>query len=825
MAIIRTEAQLQMTVEGGIYVGVLAMLMFSLQLLIKLARIQMQPRPKYVKPEPLFKNYDAGQNWNWDWVMVFQVHGPNDYISDYQRHYSLRRIVERLEMGGLETKLFKSYSYDKIFCKIRCSAERLKDQAADVDYPLLMDMTEVRCRIERGYRDEFGKYKWYPRRAGWKLVGEDEDGEKLEKTFDNSIVDSEGQSGYIFNEHIYGKYDKRPDLQSPSVYVTYPASNSIFRSVDRLKLIMGIMEGDIKQEGCSLVLKELVTRGACLAIYPLHDDDALQTIQDRWLTYLEPPWAQPIDLVKDYFGEKVGMYFLFLGTYTSWLTYAAVLGAQSYLLEIIPSPLATWSTAICGLVMSLWSTVFLEAWKGVQARATMTWGMTGFEGTEQDRTEFEGHEIHSPVTGLPDAYFPDSEKSRRITCSYLQVLLCMVYVSAVNSGVFYVYAYVSRWPIEGYVYVHPFFTGNFSLTRIICNFTLAMVIQLTNGYFMPFATRMNFIENHRTETAFEDALIAKVFVFQFVNSYGALFYVAMSQAPLATMIGETQPWKTQRFSCEPRCLGDVGALLGTIFIIRVVMGNYQEVITPYLARVQRDMKNKKQDDNDDSEYENPSDPARMRKRQVSPAEEQYEKDDYDFLSLFDDYGEMVIQFGYTTLFVSAFPLAPMFACVANFIEIRVDGWKMCQNTRRPWPAGAEDIGTWESILTIMSILATITNGLMITQTSPTFAALPNAHRLVIFVLLEWFLVGVKIVLMAVFDDVPDDVEMQIERQEFLISKIILNERDEEKDLGDDELFEIEEPPVFSCDPGIQDPNKKHQKDGDNEKKDEKKEDE
>ena len=62
--------------------------------------------------------------------------------------------------------------------------------------------------------------------------------------------------------------------------------------------------------------------------------------------------------------------------------------------------------------------------------------------------------------------------------------------------------------------------------------------------------------------------------------------------------------------------------------------------------------------------------------------------------------------------------------------------------------------------------------------------------------------------MAALDDVPEDVEMQIERQDFLISKIIGLERDEEKDLEDDELFEIEEPPVHASDPGIRDPNKK-----------------
>ena len=55
--------------------------------------------------------------------------------------------------------------------------------------------------------------------------------------------------------------------------------------------------------------------------------------------------------------------------------------------------------------MSLWATLFLECWKGEEARAKLEWGMTGFEETEEDRTEFEGREIHSPVTGLPDAYF------------------------------------------------------------------------------------------------------------------------------------------------------------------------------------------------------------------------------------------------------------------------------------------------------------------------------------------------------------------------------------------------------------------------------------
>ena len=184
----------------------------------------MKPRPKYVKPDPLFKNWEAGQNWNWDWVMVFSVRGPGDYVSDFQRGHTLRRVVERLERGGLETKLYKSYDYDKIFCKIRCSADRLRDQAAEVSYPLLLDETTIVSRMERGRIDPVtGAYRWYPRRKGWTLVGEDADGNRLEKEFDTAIVDTEDQSDYPYERFIYGKFDKRPDLQHPCVYVTYPA--------------------------------------------------------------------------------------------------------------------------------------------------------------------------------------------------------------------------------------------------------------------------------------------------------------------------------------------------------------------------------------------------------------------------------------------------------------------------------------------------------------------------------------------------------------------------------------------------------------------------
>lgn len=62
--------------------------------------------------------------------------------------------------------------------------------------------------------------------------------------------------------------------------------------------------------------------------------------------------------------------------------------------------------------------------------------------------------------------------------------------------------------------------------------------------------------------------------------------------------------------------------------------------------------------------------------------------------------ELAIQYGYVTLFVSAFPLAPLLSLLSNVVEIRTDGWKLLHAYRRALPLGAEDIGTWFAIFQV-----------------------------------------------------------------------------------------------------------------------------
>lgn len=55
---------------------------------------------------------------------------------------------------------------------------------------------------------------------------------------------------------------------------------------------------------------------------------------------------------------------------------------------------------------------------------------------------------------------------------------------------------------------------------------------------------------------------------------------------------------------------------------------------------------------------------------------------------------LVIQYGFTTIFVAAFPLAPLLALFSNLVEIRLDAIKMVRLQRRLVPRKAKDIGQW-----------------------------------------------------------------------------------------------------------------------------------
>uniref|UniRef100_A0A8C6UAG5 Anoctamin n=1 Tax=Neogobius melanostomus TaxID=47308 RepID=A0A8C6UAG5_9GOBI len=192
-------------------------------------------------------------------------------------------------------------------------------------------------------------------------------------------------------------------------------------------------------------IKRLLNNGTYTAAFPLHDCRYWESSSypncesDRYKLYRH--WArflcffkeQPIHLIRKYYGEKIGLYFAWLGFYTEMLLLAAVVGTICFVYGLLTYEENEWSKEICdekiggNIVMcplcdrkcgywqlskicnSSWVrtlhemnnysylhlhivTLFLEFWKRRQARLEYEWDLVDFEEEQQKlqlRPEYE----------------------------------------------------------------------------------------------------------------------------------------------------------------------------------------------------------------------------------------------------------------------------------------------------------------------------------------------------------------------------------------------------------------------------------------------------
>ncbi|KAH8098068.1 intracellular chloride channel [Aureococcus anophagefferens] len=539
----------------------------------------------------------------------------------------------------------------------------------------------------------------------------------------------------------------------------------------------------------------------------LHDWSELKQVEAKWLVYWAWPWNMPLDRIADYYGEKA-TYFMI----------AAVAGfAVQVDISVSVNLQNAESVPYFCLFMALWSSAFIAQWKRTQSRWAMRWGMVGFETAL----------IHSPVDGELTTYFPPAVAARRARWSGAIIAVC----GAASLGVVYCLFILnvlmkyptwehrltpSTWlknvPGIPQASIRPTVIG-------IANTAQIMVMECVRSV----AVALNDAEGHRTDTAYEDALIAKTFIFTFVNAYTTFFYTAFVKQFQAQVEGMTMKIGRRGSECEPQvasgrsdCMLDLKTQLSSIFVSRVLISNVKEVLVPYYFWARRSVQGARTSTTsrppsratrpgarrgagrrrpeaagplraapgplrrrDPAPEEARTTPPRggaaepLADRALTPPEVEAALEEYDvMIGPFDDYAELVIIFGFGVLFVAAFPLAPLMASVNSYVKIRVNGWRISQRHRRPWPRGAEDIGTWGTIIELLSYLSVITNGLMIVFTGLFVENARVATKILYYLLYTHGVFLAKFLVALVVNDVPHDVAIMVERQKFTESKLI-----------------------------------------------------
>ena len=96
---------------------------------------------------------------------------------------------------------------------------------------------------------------------------------------------------------------------------------------------------------------------------------------------------QPLNFIKDYFGEKFGFYFAWLIHYTGWLIPVAIVGVAFGIAMIADGSskgvepdhyLANPLSIIYALIIMIWITLFTESWRRKQNYIGNEWLVRNF---------------------------------------------------------------------------------------------------------------------------------------------------------------------------------------------------------------------------------------------------------------------------------------------------------------------------------------------------------------------------------------------------------------------------------------------------------------
>ncbi|XP_039091457.1 anoctamin-1 isoform X5 [Hyaena hyaena] len=546
--------------------------------------------------------------------------------------------------------------------------------------------------------------------------------------------------------------------------------DSFFDSKTRSSIVYEIL----KRTTCtkakySMGITSLLANGVYSAAYPLHDGDyegENVEFNDRKLLYQE--WAsygvfykyQPIDLVRKYFGEKIGLYFAWLGVYTQMLIPASVVGIIVFLYgcatvdQNIPSmemcdqrhnitmcPLCDktcsyWkmssacatarashlfdnpATVFFSVFMALWAATFMEHWKRKQMRLNYRWDLTGFEEEEEavkdhPRAEYEARVLEKSLRKESKNKETDKVKLtwRDRFTAYVTNLVSIVFMIAVTFAIvlgviIYRISTAAALAMNSSPSVRSNIRVTVTATAVIINLVVIILLDEVYGCIARWLTK---IEVPKTEKSFEERLIFKAFLLKFVNSYTPIFYVAFFKGRFVGRPGDyVYIFRSFRMEeCAPGgCLMELCIQLSIIMLGKqLIQNNLFEIGIPKMKKFIRYLRLRRQSPSDHDEY------GKRRQR--------YEVD-YTlepFAGLTPEYMEMIIQFGFVTLFVASFPLAPLFALLNNIIEIRLDAKKFITELRRPVAVRAKDIGIWYNILRGVGKLAVIINAFVISFTS------------------------------------------------------------------------------------------------------------
>ncbi|KAJ5730690.1 Acyl-CoA N-acyltransferase [Penicillium malachiteum] len=468
------------------------------------------------------------------------------------------------------------------------------------------------------------------------------------------------------------------------------------------------------------------------AVFPLHDEETNKRWMREWSqkTFLS---EDDLDQIRNKFGESVGFYFAFLQSYFRFLIFPAVFGFGCWFL------LGGYSI-IYTVVNSLWCIIFVEYWKRQEVDLGCRWQTKGVSAVQTKRREFKPEkEVQDESTGEVRGVFPTTKRMQRQLLQIPFALLAATALGVIIATCFAIEIFISE------LYNGPLKTYLVFIPTIL----VSALVPTMSAVLVSIATKLNDYENHETSDGYDVALTQKVFVINFMTSYLPVLLTAFVYVPFASWIVPyldvfrltVRPFVSKEHSIAKRSNFqiDPARLQNQVIYFTVtaqIVGFAMETIVPYIKQhafrkykafnKKRNGRSERNGDNDSPErqptilFDDPAEEAQF----LTRVRNEMELSEYEVT---EDLREMCIQFGYLALFSPVWPLVPVSFFANNWIELRSDFFKICNEFRRPTPLRSDTIGPWLDTLGFLSWTGSITSAALVHMFSGNPQQGPNGE--------------------------------------------------------------------------------------------------